>query len=529
MAMNFRTLSIVSLALMVASANAVEVKTIFSSLPGSLNSVPGYPSDVFNPAYISGTSTNSGGAFRQPYLSPDGTRWLMRCQIDTSFSATTGDDTIIYGQGLNTSSFGSATRTGEIVPWDPGTVWNALGNQIAINNAGLIAFRATVAAGASVTDTVCTYNAGTFTQLLKQGDAAPGLSGLFLRDADGIHFGTDGTTVRARWRIQTGATTEPDILLNGNTLLAQSSGLTLTSPMVPTTLAGQMVAPSQTLKNTGLLSFRTSADGSASMYFANLNGPTTSDFVLVLNGNVIAQEGAVLPGSGNPSTVVTFGNSSSHNVANGGNYIYRGTWNDGPAEVTRTNFVVKNGSVISMTGNTLSPFMTEAWEDDANGTVARVTATYFTTFVNSYGEFVIGGSTNNADVNVDTVLVANNRRVILREGDPIDLNNNGNFDDDCFVNLIKSDGCAFSDNAYLYQVVQTENSTGAITGEAFLRIEVPIPADIDGDGEVGSTDFDAVVSQFGNGGSDMPEDVDGDGEVGSTDFDLVVAQFGRSR
>jgi len=527
--MNFKTISLVSLALMVASANAVEVKTIFSSLPASLNSVPGYPSDVFNPAYISGATTNSGGAFRQPYLGPDGNRWLLRCQIDTSFSTTTGDDTIIYGQGLSTGTFGAATRTGEIVPWDPGTVWNALGNQMAINNAGLIAFRATVAAGASVTDTVSTFNAGTFTQILKQGDAAPGLPGLTVRDADGIHFATDGTTIRARWRIITGGTTEPDILLNGNTLLAQSSGVALTSPMVPTTLAGQMVAPSQTLRSTGLLSFRTSPDGTSSMYYANLNGPTTSDFVLVRNGSVIAQEGAVLPGSGNPNTVVTFGNSTSHNVANGGNYIFRGTWNDGAAEVSRTNFVVKNGTVITKTGNTLTPFTTEAWEDDPNGAVARVTATYFTTFVNSYGEFVIGGNSNNADVNVDTLLVANNRRIILREGDPIDLNNNGLFDDDCFVNLIKSDGCAFSDNAYLYQVVQTENGTGAITGEAFLRIEVPMPADVDGDGEVGSTDFDLVVSQFGNGGSDMPEDVDGDGEVGSTDFDLVVSQFGRSR
>ncbi|MBN8690962.1 MAG: hypothetical protein J0L72_09275 [Armatimonadetes bacterium] len=47
--------------------------------------------------------------------------------------------------------------------------------------------------------------------------------------------------------------------------------------------------------------------------------------------------------------------------------------------------------------------------------------------------------------------------------------------------------------------------------------------DIDQDGEVGSTDFDAVVAAFGNTG---PEDCDNDGEVGASDFDIVVGNFG---
>jgi len=47
--------------------------------------------------------------------------------------------------------------------------------------------------------------------------------------------------------------------------------------------------------------------------------------------------------------------------------------------------------------------------------------------------------------------------------------------------------------------------------------------DVDQDGEVGSTDFDLVVAQFGNTGS---ADCDNDGEVGASDFDIVVANFG---
>ena len=47
--------------------------------------------------------------------------------------------------------------------------------------------------------------------------------------------------------------------------------------------------------------------------------------------------------------------------------------------------------------------------------------------------------------------------------------------------------------------------------------------DIDQDGEVGPSDFELVVAQFGGVGS---ADVDNDGEVGPSDFEIIVANFG---
>lgn len=47
--------------------------------------------------------------------------------------------------------------------------------------------------------------------------------------------------------------------------------------------------------------------------------------------------------------------------------------------------------------------------------------------------------------------------------------------------------------------------------------------DVDQDGEIGTSDFDLVVEQFGNSGT---ADVDNDGEVGTSDFDIVVQNFG---
>jgi hypothetical protein len=60
---------------------------------------------------------------------------------------------------------------------------------------------------------------------------------------------------------------------------------------------------------------------------------------------------------------------------------------------------------------------------------------------------------------------------------------------------------------------------GAVTGQNYTLYN----GDIDGDGEVGPGDFEAVVAQFGNAGE---ADVDADGEVGPSDFEIIVANFG---
>lgn len=56
--------------------------------------------------------------------------------------------------------------------------------------------------------------------------------------------------------------------------------------------------------------------------------------------------------------------------------------------------------------------------------------------------------------------------------------------------------------------------------------------DIDDDGEIGSSDFDTIVSIFGLDSSSPNfieiADLDWDGEIGSTDFDFIVSNFGRS-
>lgn len=71
--------------------------------------------------------------------------------------------------------------------------------------------------------------------------------------------------------------------------------------------------------------------------------------------------------------------------------------------------------------------------------------------------------------------------------------------------------------------VSTENSAGPVQ---------LVNGDVDGDHEIGSTDFDIVVANFGQSSTNVnnlvPGDIDRDLEVGSSDFDCIVANYGLS-
>jgi len=53
-----------------------------------------------------------------------------------------------------------------------------------------------------------------------------------------------------------------------------------------------------------------------------------------------------------------------------------------------------------------------------------------------------------------------------------------------------------------------------------------LPADFDGDGEVGLSDFNILKGNFGNAGGKADGDADGDGSIGLTDFDILKGSFG---
>jgi hypothetical protein len=77
---------------------------------------------------------------------------------------------------------------------------------------------------------------------------------------------------------------------------------------------------------------------------------------------------------------------------------------------------------------------------------------------------------------------------------------------------------SFDGGTFLKSTFNVTLSGSSLTQAVSLR-----NGDIDNDAEVGPSDFEAVVAQFGGAGD---ADVDNDGEVGPSDFETIVANFG---
>lgn len=77
----------------------------------------------------------------------------------------------------------------------------------------------------------------------------------------------------------------------------------------------------------------------------------------------------------------------------------------------------------------------------------------------------------------------------------------------------------FKGGTFLSKTLNVTLSGSSLTSQnAILK-----NGDVDQDGEVGPSDFELVVAQFGGSGT---ADVNNDGEVGPSDFETIVANFG---
>lgn len=119
--------------------------------------------------------------------------------------------------------------------------------------------------------------------------------------------------------------------------------------------------------------------------------------------------------------------------------------------------------------------------------------TFFAHFGNRHGDSIVAGFTDAGEA----VWVLNSCRVVLREGDPIDLDGNGLLDDDAYVDVTGATAAGLTplaDNGFLdedltlYTVVNVRSSTWNALGEAFIRVPI-CRADFDDDGAVTTTDF----------------------------------------
>jgi len=145
---------------------------------------------------------------------------------------------------------------------------------------------------------------------------------------------------------------------------------------------------------------------------------------------------------------------------------------------------------------------------------------------------ILGGFTDNADESANCVWMLNGSTEVLREGRQLDIDNDGTLDD-AFVSM-RGDtaspeglGGFLTDAGELYTNVQLVDGTGTEIGQAFLRLTMAAdcPGDLDGSGDVGTTDLLQLLAAWGPC-DDCDEDLDGSGEVGTTDLLELLAAWG---
>jgi PEP-CTERM motif len=251
---------------------------------------------------------------------------------------------------------------------------------------------------------------------------------------------------------------------------------TLTFDSNTTVVSNQLVAPTQTVNTVLAERFDSSGDGSRVIYRGQLNGPTaTRDFVAVDN-SVVAQIGAPLPGGVIPGVNVTAISADFSSQQ----FNHTGTvWTARVSLSDTTDVVLRNGAVLARTDTPIFTGSSLNWDD------AAFAANFFLSASNGQGDVVVGGLVNSGDVNADAYLVflgnSGTNFVLARENDPVDLNNNGLFDDNAFIDTFGNDDGVLADNGTYYFVATLRDGVGTDIGHAFMFIApsaVPEPGTI---------------------------------------------------
>ncbi len=212
------------------------------------------------------------------------------------------------------------------------------------------------------------------------------------------------------------------------------------------------------------------------MVHGDTNAATTADDILVVNGTVVLQQGEVFPGlTGTvPEQSGTAGVIFNEMYGNGDWYAH------GTTSVSTEDWVIKGQgtsfSILAKWGDNIHTGTTEKWSD-----VDGFSATFFHVSANSQGDYVICGRTDNSNVSKNAVAVLNGTTELFREGDRVDLDINGIYDDDAFIDTFggqsgERDFGLVTDSGDFYAPVNLRNGAGTFIGKAFLMIHfTPAP------------------------------------------------------
>jgi PKD repeat protein len=428
------------------TAQQLPSTVVFTNTPGVPASIaPGTGGFAFN------LGTGTASAFTGiPVVSPTGAFWAIEAVLEGP--ATTADEVYL----VNGTAF---LIEGTPDPTDPAFNVGFLDSQIAINDLGEVVATFDTTAATTADEVAIYFNAGGVPTLLgRQGDPIAFLPGVsYGGTMDSANITSTGDIGFAS---DFGAGT--DLLLRGTTAAGMTTVVArdLDAATAPTGLAG---GATDQWENFDFNAYLISDDGLTVVIQGDTNGGTTADDILTVNGAVLLQENVVF---GTFATGVT---TIGWRVLDPlGNLIVRGENSDG------LDWVIRNGTVVAQTGDPVVTGSTELLFDGTGG----FGDTFFSIAGNLAGQIAFGATTDLADQERNAVLVLDdgigNRRIIARENDPVDVDGNGLFDDDRFIDTFGNDDVALG-LSEARVIVNLKDSGNVARDNAILSIPIGGP------------------------------------------------------
>jgi hypothetical protein len=277
--------------------------------------------------------------------------------------------------------------------------------------------------------------------------------------------------------------------------------------------------------------FYTTPDGAHWLQEGQIVGPAGNLRVLVYDGAAVLQAGEIVPGSG-----LVLGDIFQNNLASNGDWMSRGRDNSGTT-ATAPDWVVRNGVLLAQTGAPIFTGASENWGD-----------TFLSITNDSAGNYAIMGTVAGAPTASDTVIVYNGSVVLTREGDPVDLNGNGQADDNAFIGrgnntlaaFVANNSMFIGNDGFLYFLANLRDSdgndlnpTGFGTPNALCRVALPgvnppCDPDLNQDGNVDQDDVSYLINVVGGGENPtgIDPDFNRDGNVDQDDVSALINTVG---
>lgn len=396
-------LTLIGAASLAAASHAQTLEVIFCEIPTS-------PKSVVPGALDTGTSLPEATNFRaleNIIVSPDGSQWIV-----TGRTQQGSDEELIMIRGSGATGT-MWLQEGQPVPGGvPGELIEFFGSGLGrFDSTNRFAMTLRARGGvASVFQKVMKWDGSTWSIPIQMGDLYTGLIDIPTNvsgdetvgnSVGSAHLLDDGRIGLQDSTIGSISSTKRPAIFYDTTMFHQTNQTSVTA------LGG---VGSTTWTSLSANSFYTTPDGA---HWIALGANGTSIDLLAYDGAAVIEENKILP-----TTAITVGGVFQIDLAANGDWFARGRDNSSTSS-TAPDWAVRSGVLIAQTGDAISG--TENYGD-----------TFLAFTGNAVGDWVLAANTDEPDAARNEVIVWNGV-VVAREGDPVDIDGNGLFDDGAFL------------------------------------------------------------------------------------------------